>query len=115
MSAVFNGKRRALTDLACRQRKAGQWVDNTGIMVLTTAHYLGRNIHLYSYPSGPGSSEFSLTKIEVEEVDQSLEPLTIFFWEKHYQTLQHHTPGDHDNDDNYDTDDDGSSTNKLDS
>ena len=50
ISIVFNGKKRGLNELVGRQRKAGQWVDNTGIMVLTTAHYLGRYIHPTSYP-----------------------------------------------------------------
>ena len=46
ISIVFNGKKRGLNELVGRQRKAGQWVDNTGIMVLTTAHYLARYIYL---------------------------------------------------------------------
>ena len=51
IAIVFNGKKRGLNEMVARQRKAGQWVDNTGIMVMTTAHYLARNIHLYSYRS----------------------------------------------------------------
>ena len=48
ISIVFNGKKRGLNELVGRQRKAGQWVDNTGIMVLTTAHYLARYIIIIS-------------------------------------------------------------------
>ena len=48
ISIVFNGKKRGLNELVGRQRKAGQWVDNTGIMVLTTAHYLARYIYIPS-------------------------------------------------------------------
>ena len=44
---VFNGKKRGLSDLAHRQRKDGQWVDDSGIMALATAHLLKRNIHVY--------------------------------------------------------------------
>ena len=64
IDVVFLGKPRGLSDLAHRQRKPGQWVgaavvvtevpwfdlyiqvDNMGVMVLATAHYLKRNIHL---------------------------------------------------------------------
>ena len=66
IAIVFNGKKRGLSEMVARQRKAGQWVDNTGIMVLTTAHYLARNIHLYSYRSETrdNTRPYSLTKIE---------------------------------------------------
>ena len=123
ISIVFNGKKRGLNELVGRQRKAGQWVDNTGIMVLTTAHYLGRyihptlseyvkittklncthiyshlhiiylcrNIHLYSYPTpGDSTRQFSLTKIEAGAGAEAEPPITVFFYDKHYQTLQHH-------------------------
>ena len=63
-------------------------MDNTGIMVLTTAHYLGRNIHLYSYPHQSSSSLFSLTKIDAGFEADNHPPLTVFFYDRHYQTLQ---------------------------
>ena len=63
-------------------------MDNTGIMVLTTAHYLGRNIHLYSYPHQSSSSLFSLTKIDAGPEADNHPPLTVFFYDRHYQTLQ---------------------------
>ena len=86
IDVVFVGKKRGLADLATRQRKDGQWVDNTGVMVLATALYLGRNIHLYSY--GAKESEFSLTKIDGGEGADDLTPITIFFYDRHYQTLR---------------------------
>ena len=97
INIVFGGKKKNLTDLICRQRKAGQWVDNQGIMVLTTAHYLARNIHIYSYPSESASTKYGLTKIEVGEQADSHPPLTVFFYDKHYQTLQDHVHSDNTN------------------
>ena len=63
-------------------------MDNTGIMVLTTAYYLARNIHLYSYPHESSSSLYSLTKIDAGPEADNHPPLTVFFYDKHYQTLQ---------------------------
>ena len=76
--------------MVTRQRRAGQWVDNTGIMVMSTAHYLDRNIHLYSYPTETGDKArpFSLTKIEAGPGAEDHPPVTVFFYDKHYQTLQ---------------------------
>ena len=90
IAIVFNGKKRGLSELVARQRRAGQWVDNTGIMVLTTAHYLVRNIHLYSYPSetGDNARPYSLTRIEAGPGAEDHSPVTVFFYDKHYQTLQ---------------------------
>jgi len=92
IAIVFNGKKRGLSELVARQRRAGQWVDNTGIMVLTTAHYLVRNIHLYSYPSetGDNARPYSLTRIEAGPGAEDHPPVTVFFYDKHYQTLQPH-------------------------
>lgn len=94
IAIVFNGKKRGLSEMVARQRKAGQWVDNTGIMVLTTAHYLARNIHLYSYRSETrdNTRPYSLTKIEAGPGAESYPPVTVFFYDKHYQTLQPDTP-----------------------
>ena len=86
INVVFVGKKRGLADLATRQRKDGQWVDNTGVMVLATALYLARNIHIYSY--GSSHSDFSLTKIEGGEGADDRPPITIFFHDRHYQTLK---------------------------
>ena len=87
IDVVFLGKKRGLADLASRQRKDGQWVDNTGVMVLATALYLGRNIHLYSYASTT-TNEVSLTKIDGGEKASGSLPITIFFYDRHYQTLR---------------------------
>jgi len=94
IAIVFNGKKRGLSEMVARQRKAGQWVDNTGIMVLTTAHYLARNIHLYSYRSETRDNTrlYSLTKIEAGPGAEKCPPVTVFFYDKHYQTLQPDTP-----------------------
>jgi len=90
INVVYQGRPRGLKDLASRQRKAGQWVDNTGVMVLATAHYLGRNIHLYGYPTSSDSQTrlFSLTSIEGGDQADRFPPLTIFYYDRHYQTLQ---------------------------
>ena len=87
IDVVFLGKKRGLSDLASRQRKDGQWVDNTGVMVLSTALYLSRNIHLYSYASTT-TNEVSLTKIDGGEKASDAPPITIFFYDRHYQTLR---------------------------
>jgi len=94
IAIVFNGKKRGLNEMVARQRKAGQWVDNTGIMVMTTAHYLARNIHLYSYRSETpdNTRPYSLTKIEAGPGAERHPPVTVFFYDKHYQTLQPDTP-----------------------
>ena len=94
IAIVFNGKKRGLNEMVARQRKAGQWVDNSGIMVMTTAHYLARNIHLYSYRSETrdNTRPYSLTKIEAGPGAESYPPVTVFFYDKHYQTLQPDTP-----------------------
>ena len=85
---VFNGKKRGLSELVARQRRAGQWVDNNGIMVMATAHYLGRNIHLYSYPSETGDNAYSLTSQDGDPEADDYPPVTVFFYDKHYQVLQ---------------------------
>ena len=87
IDVVFVGKKRGLFDLAHRQRKDGQWVDDTGVMVLATALYLGRNIHIYSYASQT-TNEVSLTKIDGGEKASDLPAVTIFFYDRHYQTLR---------------------------
>lgn len=90
INVVFVGKPRGLSDLAHRQRKPGQWVDNMGVMVLATAHFLGRNIHLIGYPPSGASCErgYSLTCIEGGEEGEAHPPLTIFYHDRHYQTLR---------------------------
>ena len=53
--------------------------------------YLCRNIHLYSYPTpGDNTRQFSLTKIEAGAGAEAEPPITVFFYDKHYQPLQHH-------------------------
>eukprot|EP00090_Calanus_glacialis_P025349 TRINITY_DN39582_c0_g1_i1.p1 TRINITY_DN39582_c0_g1~~TRINITY_DN39582_c0_g1_i1.p1 ORF type:complete len:984 (-),score=341.52 TRINITY_DN39582_c0_g1_i1:173-3124(-) len=90
INVVYMGRPKGLTGLASRQRKAGQWVDNTGVMVMATAHYLERNIHLYGYPTGSETMSrlFSLTRIEGGGQADQYPPLTIFYHDRHYQTLQ---------------------------
>jgi len=88
----FDGKRKKLTDLICRQRFADQWIDDHGIMNLTTAAYLSRDIMIYSYPTTP-SGKYGITKIPSSD-DESLPPLTVFYSEKHYQTLKKRTASD---------------------
>ena len=85
---LFNGKERGLSELVARQRRAGQWVDNNGIMVMATALYLGRNIHLYSYPSETGDNAYSLTSQDGGPGADDYPPVTVFFYDKHYQVLQ---------------------------
>merc|ERR1719458_1442428 len=89
INVVFVGKPRGLSDLAHRQRKPGQWVDNMGVMVMATAHYLKRNIHLIGYdpPGHPTDRGYSLTVIEGEG-GENFAPLTIFYHDSHYQTLR---------------------------
>jgi len=89
INVVFVGKPRGLSDLAHRQRKPGQWVDNMGVMVMATAHYLRRNIHLIGYdpPGHPTDRGYSLTVIEGEGGEDHA-PLTIFYHDSHYQTLR---------------------------
>jgi len=86
----FGGKKRGLTDLVYRQRFAGQWTDDHGLIVLTTAAYLARDIMIYSYPTTP-DGKYGHTKISSSSGDDSLPPLTVFYSEKHYQTLQRKT------------------------
>ena len=86
ISVLFNGKSRGLSDLASRQRKDGQWVDNGGVMVLATALYLQRDILVYSQTSAD-TEELSVTRIEGRG-DASEQPLTVFFISRHYQGLR---------------------------
>jgi len=86
INVVFLGKARGLKDLASRQRKPGQWVDKSGVMVLTTASFLGRDILIYGY--GPQTDQPSVTRIEGGVEASGHQPLTIFFHDKHYQTLR---------------------------
>merc|ERR1712141_828379 len=81
--------RKEISDHAHRQRKPGQWVDNMGVMVMATAHYLRRNIHLigYDHPGQPTERGYSLTVIEGEG-GEDYAPLTIFYHDSHYQTLR---------------------------
>jgi len=84
---VFNGKKRGLSDLAHRQRKDGQWVDDSGIMALATAHLLKRNIHVYSFPSEGSNQAYSRTEVQGGQGADKVPPLNIFFSDKHYQSL----------------------------
>jgi len=82
----FKGKRQGLKSLAYRQKKPGQFVDDNGIMVITTARFVGRRIHLHrenlgvpvilqDTPGGEGSENFP--------------PLNVFYFqaEQHYQSI----------------------------
>jgi len=90
INVLYQGKSTGLSSLASRQRKDGQWVDNAGVMVMATALYLERNIHLYGYPTGSETQSrlFSLTKIEGGDQADKHPPLTVFYYDRHYQTLQ---------------------------
>ena len=80
---IFNGKKGGLVSLARRQRRLGRFVDDSGIMVLTTALYLGRNIHLYS---NKARGEF--TAIDGGEGAEKQPPITVFYFreKQHYQS-----------------------------
>ena len=84
---IFNGKRRGLADLAYRQRKLGQLVDDNGVMVMATSLYMGRDIDVYSArEDGRGCS---VTKIDGGEGAGDKEPLTIYYFDdcQHYQSI----------------------------
>jgi len=87
IDVVFNGKPRALPDFAYYHRKPDKWVDDKGILVLATAYYLNRTIHIYSYPQDD-SREFGLTVQEGGEGSKDLKPINIFFDNQHYQSLK---------------------------
>merc|ERR1711971_406687 len=85
---IYKGKRRGLADLAHRQRKLGQFVDDYGIMVMSTALFLNRDIEVYSAHAS-GNQGHSVTKIDGGEGADKLPPLTIFYFKdyQHYQTV----------------------------
>ena len=66
-------------------------MDNVGIMLIATAHYLERNINLYIYSIESESSTrlFSLAEIQGGDAANEHPPLTIFYYNNyHNQTLQ---------------------------
>ena len=87
VNTMYNGRKRGLSDLAYRQRKANQWVDDN-VMVVATSYYLARNIWIYGPPAAAkGNTEPSVTKIECGAEGENHPPVTIFFHNNHYQTL----------------------------
>ena len=87
VNTMYNGRKRGLSDLAYRQRKANQWVDDN-VMVVATSYYLARNIWIYGPPAATkGNTGPSVTKIECGVVGENHPPVTIFFHNNHYQTL----------------------------
>ena len=83
---IYKGKRRGLADLAHRQRKLGQFVDDFGIMVMATALFLNRNIEVYSAKDGGG---FFVTNIDGGDGADKREPFTVFYFKdyQHYQSV----------------------------
>ena len=60
-------------------------------MVLATALYLGRDIHVFSQADAD-TNELSITRIEGRVETADLQPLCVFFHSRHYQTLRPPTP-----------------------
>ena len=56
-------------------------------MVLATALYLGRDIQVFS-PATTDTNELSITRIEGRVETADLQPLSVFFHNRHYQTLR---------------------------
>ena len=69
-------------------------MDNAGVMVLATALYLGRDIQLYSQAPAAtkDTNELSITRIDGRGETADLQPLSVFFHSRHYQTLTPPTP-----------------------
>ena len=81
----FKNKRRAIRDLAYRQKRDGQFTDGLGVITQATAFFIERNITIFSVSGGrvdprgtqlPGGGEAD-----------SRPPLAVFFHGKHYQAL----------------------------
>ena len=87
IEVVFLGKPRGLSDLAHRQRKLGQFVDDKGVMVLATALYLRRNINIFAYPAD-NSRDYNVTSIEGGVDADKLPSVNVFFDRNHYQSLK---------------------------
>ena len=60
-------------------------------MVLATALYLGRDIQVFS-PAPADTNELSITRIDGRMETADLQPLSVFFHSRHYQTLRPPTP-----------------------
>ena len=90
---VFDGKMTGLMALASRQRKDGQWVDDHGVMCLTTADFLCRNIEIYGFQVEGSGRDFSLQKLEPSTEERrreadSMPAFTVFLSAHHYTSLQ---------------------------
>ena len=95
VDTIFKGKIRGLRNLASRQKRDGQWIDDNGVVALTTAHLLQRNIAVYSFP--PKNSDLSLSATETM-VDggpgaASSRPIPVFYLGNHYQALKRKASG----------------------
>jgi len=86
VDVVFKGKKAGLKNLAYRQKKPGQFVDNNGIMVMATGLFLKRQIHVHSKTQ---QDCHCVTKIDGGEGSENLDPLTIFYFQdhQHYQSI----------------------------
>ena len=90
---IFEGKMTNLMALASRQRKDGQWVDDGGVMCLTTADFLGRNIEIYGFQVEGSGRDFSLRTVEPSTEERKREAdampaFTVFLSALHYTSLQ---------------------------
>ena len=93
VTSLFNGKMTGLINLASRQRKDGQWVDNGGVMGLATADFLRRNIDIYGFQVEGSGRDYAFSRLEPSAVERrreadSLPALTVFLSQLHYQSLQ---------------------------
>ena len=76
----LRGQRRALANLACRQKRDGEYVDDDGVMALATAALLGRNIEVFT---------FSGSYLAAEAAGAAgLPTLPVFLHAEHYQALR---------------------------
>ena len=76
-----------MKDLAYRQKKNGQWVDDMGVLVMATALYRNRNINIYSYLAEK-FRDYNLTFMEGDPGADALPAFNVFFDSKHYQSLK---------------------------
>ena len=78
-TALFQGQRRALANLAWCQQRDGEYVDDYGVMTLATAALLGRNIEVFTF-----SGHFLVEAAGAA----GLPTLPVFLHAEHYQALR---------------------------
>ena len=59
-------------------------MDDSGVMVMATALFLERDVEVYSGREGGGTT---ITRIEGGEGAGGKQPLTVFYFRKHYQSV----------------------------